>query len=285
MGVRNLLARLHVPGAGPAPPVVGVLRLSGVIGPAGPARRGLTLTSLAGAIERAFRLPRLKAVVLVINSPGGSAVQSGLIQRRIRSLAEEHELPVIAFAEDVAASGGYWLACAADEIFADESSIVGSIGVIHAGFGFPDLLRRIGVERRVHAAGERKAMLDPFGPEDADDVERLEAIQRDVHDAFKALVRARRGKRLKAPEETLFSGEFWSGRQALQMGLIDGIGDLRTVMRERFGDRVQLRLVNPERGWLARRLRQGPAPAEPSDWMAEALAFIDERLIWSRYGL
>jgi signal peptide peptidase SppA len=285
MGIRNLLARLHVPGAGPPPPVVGVLRLSGVIGPSGPARRGLTLTSLASAIERAFRLPRLKAVVLAINSPGGSAVQSGLIQRRIRSLAEEHELPVIAFAEDVAASGGYWLACAADEIFADESSIVGSIGVIHAGFGFPDLLRRIGVERRVHAAGERKAMLDPFGPEDADDVQRLEAIQRDVHDAFKALVRARRGKRLKAAEETLFSGEFWSGRQALQMGLIDGIGDLRTVMRERFGDRVQLRLVNPERGWLARRMRQQPAPAGPSDWMAEALAFIDERLIWSRYGL
>ena len=262
-----------------------MLRLSGIIGPSGPARRGLTLTSLAGAIERAFRLPRLKAVVLAINSPGGSAVQSGLIQRRIRSLAEEHELPVIAFAEDVAASGGYWLACAADEIFADESSIVGSIGVIHAGFGFPDLLRRIGVERRVHAAGERKAMLDPFGPEDADDVERLEAIQRDVHDAFKTLVRARRGKRLKAPEETLFSGEFWSGRQALQMGLIDGIGDVRTVMRERFGDRVQLRLVNPERGWLARRMRQQPAPAGPSDWMAEALAFIDERLIWSRFGL
>ena len=262
-----------------------MLRLSGIIGPSGPARRGLTLTSLAGAIERAFRLPRLKAVVLAINSPGGSAVQSGLIQRRIRSLAEEHELPVIAFAEDVAASGGYWLACAADEIFADESSIVGSIGVIHAGFGFPDLLRRIGVERRVHMAGAHKAMLDPFGEERADDVKRLEAIQRDVHDAFKALVRARRGKRLKAPEETLFSGEFWSGRQALQMGLIDGIGDARTVMRERFGEHVQLRLVNPERGWLARRLRQGPAPAEPSDWMAEALAFIDERLLWSRFGL
>lgn len=285
MGVRTFLARLRVPGAGPPPPVVGVLRLSGIIGQFGPARRGLTLGSLAGPIERAFRLPRLKAVVLAVNSPGGSAVQSALIQRRIRALAEEHELPVVAFAEDVAASGGYWLACAADEIFADESSIVGSIGVIHASFGFPDLLRRIGVERRVHMAGERKAMLDPFRQEDADDVKRLEAIQRDVHDTFMSLVRARRGNRLKAPDETLFSGEFWSGKQALQMGLIDGIGDLRTVMRERFGDQVQLRLVNPERGWFARRLRQGPAPAEPADWIAEALAFIDERLMWSRYGL
>ncbi|MFQ5953921.1 MAG: S49 family peptidase [Kiloniellales bacterium] len=279
------MASLRIPGAGAPPPVVGVLRLAGIIGRLGPVHRGLSLGALASAIERAFRLPRLKAVALTINSPGGSAVQSGLIQRRIRSLAEEKEMPVIAFTEDVAASGGYWLACAADEIFADENSIIGSIGVLHASFGFPELLRRVGVERRVHKAGERKAMLDPFQPEDAEDVERLTMIQRDVHDAFKSLVRARRGNRLNAPEETLFSGEFWSGRRALELGLIDGIGDLRQVMRDRFGDKVQLRLVNPERGWLARRFRYATGPADPAEWMADALALIDERLMWGRYGL
>ncbi len=286
MDLKEAMARLHLPGVGAPPPVVGVLRLAGVIGRMGPVQRGLSLGSLAGAIERAFRLRRLKAVALMINSPGGSAVQSGLIQRRIRALAEENEIPVVAFAEDVAASGGYWLACAADEIFADENSIVGSIGVVHAGFGFPELLQRIGVERRLHQAGERKAMLDPFQPEDAGDIERLATMQRDVHDAFKSQVRARRGNRLKAPDETLFSGEFWTGRQALELGLIDGIGDMRQVMRDRFGDRVQLRLVNPERGWIARRLRYATGPAEqPGGWMAEALAVLDERLMWGRFGL
>jgi signal peptide peptidase SppA len=285
MDIRAALARLRVPGAGEPPPVVGVLRLFGIIGQLGPARRGLALASLAGAIERAFRLPRLKAVALSINSPGGSAVQSGLIQRRIRALADEKKVPVVAFTEDVAASGGYWLACAADEIFADENSMVGSIGVLYASFGFPDLLQRLGVERRVHTAGERKSMLDPFRAEDAEDVRRLEAIQADVYESFKAMVRARRGERLKAPEDTLFSGEFWSGRQALAMGLVDGLGDLRTVMRERFGDKVQLRLVNPERGWLARRLRLASRWPGAGEWLDEGLATLEERALWGRFGL
>jgi signal peptide peptidase SppA len=198
-------------------PVVAVVRLAGVIGSLGPWRGGLSLAGLAGTLERAFALGGIKAVALAINSPGGSPVQSSLIAARIRALASEKKLPVFAFAEDVAASGGYWLATAGDEIYADESSIVGSIGVISAGFGFPELLQRLGVERRVHTAGVRKSMLDPFRPESPEDVARLEALQGEIHDSFKAHVRERRGARLKADDDTLFSGEFWSGKRALPL--------------------------------------------------------------------
>ncbi len=269
------------------PPVVNVLRLAGVIGGLGRFRRGLNLASQAQLIERAFKMPRLSAVALAINSPGGSPVQSALIGERIRALAEEKEVPVIAFAEDVAASGGYWLACAADEIYAHESSIVGSIGVISAGFGFPELLSRIGVERRVHTAGERKAMLDPFRAEVPEDVERLKSIQSDIHDGFKDYVRARRGDRLKGGEEELFSGEFWTGRRALELGLVDGLGEIRQVMRARFGDKVRLRVIDGPRrlrlplgiagGGLA-----GPDMAASAHALVEA---VEERALWSRYGL
>jgi serine protease SohB len=261
-------------------PVVAVLRLAGVIGPLGPWRSGLSLAGLARTLERGFSMGGLTAVALAINSPGGSAVQSSLIARRIRDLATEKKLPVFAFAEDVAASGGYWLATAADEIFADESSIVGSIGVISASFGFTDLLRRAGIERRVYTAGPRKAMLDPFRPEDPTDVEHLKALQLDIHESFKAQVRARRGSRLKADETTLFSGEVWTGRRALELGLIDGLGDLRSVMRARYGDKVKLLPVGVERG-LLRRLRIGG----PQGWAEDLLAAAEERALWARYGL
>jgi serine protease SohB len=261
-------------------PVVAVLRLAGVIGPLGPWRSGLSLGGLARTLERGFSMGGLTAVALAINSPGGSAVQSSLIAKRIRDLATEKKLPVFAFAEDVAASGGYWLATAADEIFADESSIVGSIGVISASFGFTDLLRRAGIERRVYTAGPRKAMLDPFRPEDPTDVEHLKALQLDIHESFKAQVRARRGSRLKADETTLFSGEVWTGRRALELGLIDGLGDLRTVMRARYGDKVKLLPVGVERG-LLRRLRIGG----PQGWAEDLLAAAEERALWARYGL
>ncbi len=269
-------------------PVVGVVRLTGVIGQMGGLRRGLTLAGLAGALERAFKLRHLSAVALAINSPGGSPVQSALIATRIRALAEEKEIPVFAFAEDVAASGGYWLACAADEIFAHEASIIGSIGVVSGGFGFHELLRRLGVERRLHTAGTRKAMLDPFQREQHEDVEHLRALQDDIHEAFKRLVRERRGDRLKAAEEDLFSGAFWTGRHAVETGLIDGLGDLRTVMRERFGERVNLRLVGGDRTWLRRRLRfasSGEGGPLPEDWASQAVSAIEERLFWGRYGL
>lgn len=287
------------------PPVVAVLRLSGIIGQLGPLRTGLTLGGLAEAIERAFSLRRLKAVALAVNSPGGSAVQSALICKRIRALAEENEVPVFAFAEDVAGSGGYWLALAGDEIFADESSIIGSVGVIFKSFGLAEAIGRLGIERRIYTAGENKSLLDPFTPEDPDDVARIKAIQGDVHETFKAMVRHRRQGKLKAAEDELFSGAFWSGRRALELGLIDGIGDLRTVMRERFGDEVRLRVVTPQRPWFKRRFGpglgsrhgdghwEGTSPAGvPSlgagggaELAAGIISAIEERALWSRFGL
>lgn len=285
MDVYSLLSRLPVRRFKEPPPVVAVLRFSGVIGGIGPVRRGLSLAGQAHLIERAFKLPRLEAVALTINSPGGSPVQSALIAGRIRALAEEKNIPVVAFAEDVAASGGYWLACAADEIFAHESSIVGSIGVISAGFGFPALLERLGVERRVHTAGERKTMLDPFRSEDPKDVARLQTIQTDVHESFQDYVRQRRGERLTGEEADLFSGEFWTGRRALELGLVDALGDLRQVMRERYGEKVRLRLIDGARPrWRPRLSVEVPAP----DLAASAAALVDafkERALWARYGL
>lgn len=270
--LRRLLAMLPVERWRNPPPVVPVLRLAGTIG-AGPFG-GLTLTQLAPAIERLFRRDDAAAVAIVVNSPGGSPVQSALIAGRIRALAEEKKLTVFAFAEDAAASGGYWLATAADEIYADPSSIIGSIGVISSGFGFPDFIQRLGIERRVHTAGTRKGMLDPFRPEQEADVARLEAIMGDMHVAFRDQVRRRRGDRLKADDETLFSGEFWTGRRALELGLIDGLGDIRGVMRARFGEKVRLLPVAVDRRWWRRRSAVG-----------EALARLEERLAWARIGL
>ena len=262
-------------------PIVPVIRLTGIIGQYGPARRGLTLAALTTSIEHAFKIPRARCVALVINSPGGSPVQSALIAKRIRALADEKGLPVVAFCEDVAASGGYWLACAADEIYAEGGSIVGSIGVLSASFGFPALLERIGVERRVHTAGDRKAMLDPFRPEDPKDVKHLKSIQKELHDQFKAYVRERRAERLSANEKTLFNGEFWTGLKAFELGLIDGIGDLRSVMRDRFGERVRLRLMTRPRGWIQRRL----GIERETSLAHELISSIEERAIWTRYGL
>lgn len=272
-------------------PLVSVLRLAGVIGRVGPVRGGsVTLANMERAIDRAFAPKRLAAVALSVNSPGGSPVQSALIAKRIRARAEERGVPVLAFAEDVAASGGYWLACAGDEIFADENSIVGSIGVIAAGFGFVDLIARHGIERRVHTAGARKGMLDPFRPEDPEEVERLRAVQRDMHETFVSHVRERRGRRLRGDDDTLFSGEFWSGRRAIELGLVDGLGELRGVLRDRFGAGVRIRPVAARRG-LRRRLGLGGFDGSPAFGVdvgavgAEILAALDEWAMWKRYGL
>lgn len=262
-----------------APPTVAVIPLSGVIGSFGPRRRGLSLESLAPVIRRAFKVGGLKAVALAINSPGGSPVQSSLIQRRIRALAEEKKVPVFSFAEDVAASGGYWLALAGDEVYADENSIVGSIGVVSAGFGFPEAIRRLGIERRVHTAGEKKSFHDPFQEEKPEDVARLRALQDEIHDNFRTFVRTRRAGKLKAPEAELFTGEFWTGRRAVSLGLIDGLGDLRAVMRERYGKDVRFRVFRQERSLVGSLLRG------QQEWPGQVLAALDERLWWSRYGL
>jgi signal peptide peptidase SppA len=264
-------------------PVVAVLRFEGVIA-ARPRRGTVSLASHAAAIERAFRLKRLVAVAIVVNSPGGSAVQSSLLCRRIRQLAEEKGVPVVAFAEDVAASGGYWLALAGDEIFGDESSILGSIGVISASFGLGGLIGRFGVERRVHTAGENKSLLDPFLPEDPAEVARLTALQQGIHTAFKEHVRRRRAGRIDAADESLFSGEVLTGRTALARGLIDGIGDLRGVMRARYGEAVRLRPVPTERRrWSP--LGRLALSREPFAPLADVVDWLEARLLWARFGL
>ena len=271
-------------------PVVPVVRLAGLIGFSTPLKPGLTLTTVARALERAFNMRTAKAVALLINSPGGSPVQSHLIYRRIRQLAAESSRPVIAFAEDVAASGGYMIACAADEIFCDPSSIVGSIGVVGGSFGFPKLMDKLGVERRLYTSGEHKAMLDPFLPENPQDVERLKALQRDIHEEFIELVKRSRGTRLKGPEKTLFSGEYWTGGKAIELGLADGIGDLRATLRARFGDDVITPLVAPARGWFGR-VQPGVAPSDitglprAADFAEEIISALEARALWARYGL
>lgn len=264
-------------------PVVPVLRFNGVIGHSPIHRGGLSLQDLAQPIEEAFKFPRAKAVALSINSPGGSPVQSSLIAKRVRALAEEHELPVYAFCEDVAASGGYWLACAADEIYADPASIVGSIGVVSAGFGFPALLDKIGVERRVYTAGKKKAILDPFRPEDEDDVAHLKELQKDLHTVFMDYVRSRRADHLADDEELIFSGSFWTGAQSKELGLIDGLGDLRTVTREKFGEKVKLRVVTQPKSWIQRKL--GMDQRLSKDWAGDLVAAVEDRAHWSRFGL
>lgn len=270
-------------------PVVPVVRLSGTIGFSTPLRPGLTLTGLARSLERAFSYRHAKAVALVINSPGGSAVQSHLIHSRIRQLSITKDIPVIAFVEDVAASGGYMIACAADEIVCDASSIVGSIGVVGGSFGFHRLIEKMGIERRLYTSGEHKAMLDPFLPEEPGDVQRLKAIQREIHDSFIALVKGRR-PRLSGADSELFSGEYWTGRRALELGLIDELGDVRTTLRERFGDKVLTPLVAPERGWLGRRAQGVGAAGFEAFWAGPSFAddfvsALETRALWARFGL
>lgn len=243
--------------------------------------RGLSIESAAPLLSRAFNMRGAKAVALSINSPGGSPVQSSLIGQRIRLLADEKDLKVIAFVEDLAASGGYWLACAADEIIVDPNSIVGSIGVVSAGFGFQDLLGRLGVERRVHTAGERKAMLDPFRSEKPEDVERLKRLQAEIHDGFKDWVRRRRAGKLKGDDQMLFSGEFWTGRRGLELGLADGLGELRTILQGRYGAKVHLPVIGPRRRFLSRFGLGGSV----DDIGPATLAAIEERLYWQKFGL
>lgn len=267
-------------------PIVPVVRLSGVIANGGLlGGRSLSMESVAPLLKRAFETKGAKAVALALNSPGGSPVQSALIAQRIRLHAKEKGLPVIAFVEDVAASGGYWLACAADEIIADPSSIVGSIGVISSGFGFQDLIARIGVERRVHTSGENKSMLDPFRAEQPRDVERLERLQREIHDGFKDWIRERRGKLLKGDETTLFSGEFWTAKRGLEFGLIDGFGELRATLQARYGDKVRLPIIGPRRRLLSRFGLQTGLVGGIENIGPATLAAIEERTIWQRYGL
>ncbi|MGE0283998.1 MAG: S49 family peptidase [Rhizobiaceae bacterium] len=264
-----------------------VIRLQGAILSGGTAfRPALSLATTAGLIEKAFAFDA-PAVAVVVNSPGGSPVQARLIYKRIRDLAAEKKKHVYVFVEDVAASGGYMIALAGDEIIVDPSSIVGSIGVVSSSFGFVDLLKKIGVERRVHTAGKNKAVLDPFRPEREEDVERLKELQIEVHDTFIDLVKSRRGTKLK-DDPDLFTGLFWSGKKGVELGLVDALGDMREVLKARHGDKTQLKLVSQSKGFLGRFGLFGSRmePADIGAGAAERLATLaEERSLWGRFGL
>jgi signal peptide peptidase SppA len=269
--------------------VVPVVRLSGVIGAVTPLRPGMSLAGVARMLERAFAVKNAKAVALVINSPGGSPVQSRQIYLRIRQLAEEKKLPVLVFVEDVAASGGYMIACAGDEIFCDPSSILGSIGVVGGSFGFQELIKKLGVERRLYTAGAHKAMLDPFLPENPDDVSRVKALQREIHDIFIALVKQSRGTRLKGADDVLFTGEYWAGETSISLGLADAIGDLRSTLRARYGEKVQTPVIAPASGMLSGLLGRRSAGAGNvwegvSSLPEEAISAFETRAIWAKFG-
>ncbi|MCA3262664.1 MAG: S49 family peptidase [Telmatospirillum sp.] len=283
MNLRDTLERF----VGRTPPArVAVLRLEGAIGMGG--ARGLSLARLAGPLEAAFKAEDCAAVALILNSPGGSAAQSALIGNRIRALADEHKKPVYAYVEDVAASGGYWLACAADEIVADANSVVGSIGVIAAGFGFAEAIARLGVERRLYTAGHAKSLLDPFLPAKQEDVDRLKALQAEIHANFIAWVRNRRGTRLAGDDATLFEGAFWTGAQAKQLGLVDALGDARSDLRRRFGEKVRYRRFGARDSALRRWIGLAQSASfgtENAAWPQQALEALETRSLWARYGL
>jgi signal peptide peptidase SppA len=274
MGLRDFGARL----IGRSGPVIPVVRLHGVI--AADTRPGrLNIQTVAPLLKRAFAHRNAPAVAIIVNSPGGSAVQSRLISKRIRDHADETGIPVIVFVEDAAASGGYFIAVGGDEIIADPSSIVGSIGVIFASFGFVGALDKLGVERRVHTAGRNKSTLDPFLPEKAEDVERLKGYELDVHKVFIDWVKTRRGGRLKASDDVLFTGEFWTGMRGLELGLVDKLGDLHQELRERFGDKVELKMIEPKKGLLT-------LPRLGLSMLAgDAAAAVEDRAAWGRLGL
>ncbi len=274
-------------------PTVPVLRLQGPIGMVTPLRPGVAIATVASAIEKAFSASKTPAVAIVVNSPGGSPVQSHLIFKRIRQRAKEENKKVYVFCEDVAASGGYFLALAGDEIYADPSSIVGSIGVISASFGLDKAIERLGIERRVYTAGLNKGSLDPFLPEKPDDIERLKALQRDVHDIFIGIVKDRRAAKLKGPDSEIFSGAFWSAGKALELGLIDGIADVRSKMQDLFGEKVKLRVIPLGKSGLLSRLRRPMSSGLPLGFGAwgdisigdDLLSTIEARALWSRFGL
>jgi signal peptide peptidase SppA len=269
--------------------VVPVVRLSGLIGAVTPLRPGMSLAGIARTLERAFAVKNAKAVALVINSPGGSPVQSRQIYLRIRLLATEKKLPVLVFVEDVAASGGYMIACAGDEIFCDPSSILGSIGVVGGSFGLQELIKKVGIERRLYTAGKHKAMLDPFLPEDPEDVARVKALQREIHAIFIALVKQSRGTRLKATDDVLFTGEYWAGETSVSLGLADAIGDLRSTLRGRYGDKVSTPVIAPATGMLSGLLGRRSAGTLTSlegvsGLPDELISALESRAIWAKFG-
>ena len=261
--------------------VIPHVRLTGIIGAAGKFKQGIDLAGQREILKKAFSLKKIKYVAISINSPGGSPVQSHLIYSYIRQLADKNKIKVIIFAEDVAASGGYLISCAGDEIFANSSSIIGSIGVISASFGFKDLIKKIGIDRRVYTAGKNKSTLDPFVEEKEEDIKRLKNIQLELHDDFIKVVQLSRGSKLKDPEKNnIFTGEFWTGASALKIGLIDGIGNADQVLKEKFGDKVIIKNFEKQKGFIAKKLSS--SIKNPLDSIAN---FLEEKSMWQKFGL
>jgi signal peptide peptidase SppA len=264
--------------------MVPVVRLQGII--AADQKPGrLNIASVGPLLEKAFAFKKAPAVAIIVNSPGGSPVQSRLIAEKIRHLAEEKDKRVLVFVEDAAASGGYFVASAGDEIIADPSSIVGSIGVIFAGFGFVDAIEKLGITRRLYTAGKSKSTLDPFLPEKKEDIARIKQMELDIHAVFIDYVKARRGERLKVADDDVFTGEFWTGKRGLEMGLIDGLGDIHETLTARYGKQVKLKYIAPKRSWFQLPSFGLQSSSGTVDLAGEALARIEDRFIWSRLGL
>ncbi len=280
--IKQALSKIPLPVFQNPAPVVAILPLEGVIGSGSRFTTALNLAGLEDKINQAFDVYNVKAVALAVNSPGGSPVQSELIMRRIQKLSAEKKIPVYAFAEDVAASGGYLISLAAEEIYAHEASIVGSIGVISAGFGFNKAIEKIGVERRVYAAGDNKSILDPFQPEKDKDVKLLKELQKEIHDFFKSLVKESRGDRLKGTQKIMFSGQFWAGKEAMKLGLVDGIGDIHTVMKEKLGDKTKFKRIKEDKGFIKSLLGMTGPKQRISE---EIIATLESKSLWGRFGL
>jgi signal peptide peptidase SppA len=280
--IRTLISKLPIDALANPKPVVAILPLEGVIGTSGRFSNAINLANLEEKIKSAFEVYNVKAVALAINSPGGSPVQSELIVMRIRELSKENNIPVYAFAEDVAASGGYMLALAGDEIFAHQASIVGSIGVINSGFGFPAAIEKLGIERRVYTAGESKSLMDPFKPEVEKDVKMMKELLKEVHDFFKSFVKEARGDRLKGIQKVIFSGQVWNGTEATKLGLIDGVGDMRSVMKEKLGDDVKFKRIEGEKSFIKGMLGLKTNRTTIADDIVQT---IETRSEWGRFGL
>ena len=259
--------------------IVSHIKLNGVIGNAGKFKQGIDFSGQEELIKKAFSLKKSICVAISINSPGGSPVQSHMIYNFIRNQAKKRKKKVIFFAEDVAASGGYLISCAGDEIYANSSSIIGSIGVIYSSFGFTELIKKVGIERRVHTAGKNKSTLDPFLDEKSEDVERLKRIQLDLHEDFINVVENSRGSKLQKKDIELFSGEFWSGKKAKELGLIDGIGDAIQILKEKYGEDVVIKKFEKPKSWLSNKL------SSSNDKLDQLANIFDERSIWQKYGL
>ncbi len=261
--------------------VIPHLRLTGVIGSAGRFKQGLDLAGQKDMLKKAFSFKKAKHIAISINSPGGSPVQSHLIFSYIRQLADKNKIKVLIFAEDVAASGGYLISCAGDEIYANSSSIIGSIGVISASFGFKDLIKKIGIERRVYTAGKNKSTLDPFVEEKEEDIKRLKSIQLELHADFIKVVENSRGSKIKEPEKNnIFTGEFWTGATALKLGLIDGIGNVDQVLKEKFGDKVIIKNFEKQKGFIAKKLS-----SSTNDPINSIANILEEKSMWQKFGL